>query len=352
MDTTQTLNALRALFYEEEPGPKAWQRLIEVLGATQNASPTPLLDCCTPHIQKWPAQTTRRAPLRWLQTSAPWLTLANTVELNNHKLDDHTVATLLGDAPLKRFKTVHLANNHITDQGAQWLAANLSSGTRLHLLNNPIGQDGAKALEARSDLHWLPADQHTLCVIGGKHFGAAFPLAPRVSIGRGRTNDIMLTDSAVSRRHCEVLTPDPFHIVANDLNSSCGIFVNGQRHPQGGTLSLNDHLMVGHVVFSVRTPEVSAQMQRFNIQANLHLDAFFEGRLEWLSPMELVNMVAGTQKSTRLAIEAPGQDTIELVFEQGRPTLGRLGDGQEVPPNEALARVRDITSGRYCFNPL
>src|SRR4051812_10782576 len=61
---------------------------------------------------------------------------------------------------------------------------------------------------------------------------------PSVSIGRKRDNDLMLSDEAISSRHCEFVSDNGFFVV-RDLGSHNGTFVNGKRVVKDG-LRLRD----------------------------------------------------------------------------------------------------------------
>jgi pSer/pThr/pTyr-binding forkhead associated (FHA) protein len=56
-----------------------------------------------------------------------------------------------------------------------------------------------------------------------------FPLQlERVSVGRGKSNDLVLTDSSVSREHAELIRSAAGYLV-RDLGSTNGVLVNGSR---------------------------------------------------------------------------------------------------------------------------
>lgn len=68
-----------------------------------------------------------------------------------------------------------------------------------------------------------------LVITEGVDQGKEFSLGTyRTIIGRRETNDIVLTDISVSRRHAQ-LDHDNGRYVLTDLNSTNGTFVNGQR---------------------------------------------------------------------------------------------------------------------------
>ncbi len=76
----------------------------------------------------------------------------------------------------------------------------------------------------------------TLKMLRGPEPGRNIALeAPELTIGRGRTNDIIIQDNEVSRVHCRLVRVlDDYEI--HDLESTNGTYVNGQPVEAGGWL--------------------------------------------------------------------------------------------------------------------
>jgi FHA domain len=66
---------------------------------------------------------------------------------------------------------------------------------------------------------------------------------PRTTLGRGRSNGIVLADPSADEEHCELVT-DGRSLIVRDLGSSSGTFVNG-RPVQQAQLRSGDELQVG-----------------------------------------------------------------------------------------------------------
>ena len=102
-----------------------------------------------------------------------------------------------------------------------------------------------------------PGELGRLRVLGGPDSGVVFIVtAPRVTIGRGEENDIVLTDLKASRKHAEIsLTQAGAMII--DLGSSHGLVVNGvpQRQAQ---LRNGDKIGFGQTVAEFIGSEVGA----------------------------------------------------------------------------------------------
>ena len=82
--------------------------------------------------------------------------------------------------------------------------------------------------------------------------GRKVPLVHRLTIGRDSKNSIALDDKLASREHAVIQKiKDDFYI--QDLHSTNGTFVNGERIPPGDyiRLRLSDKILVGRTELSV-----------------------------------------------------------------------------------------------------
>lgn len=71
-------------------------------------------------------------------------------------------------------------------------------------------------------------------------------LAPKLSIGRGKTNEIVLDDNQVSSKHCELVLEDGA-VRINDLGSTNGTAVNGVTIHGTRKLESGDVLTIGRI---------------------------------------------------------------------------------------------------------
>lgn len=102
---------------------------------------------------------------------------------------------------------------------------------------------------------------YRLVVRTGPNPGMAFDLTKEVTLlGRDVTNDIALGDAEVSRQHAR-LTRTPGGVVVEDLGSTNGTFINGERLVAPRVLSAGDLLGFGETVtlgFESSAPEGAA----------------------------------------------------------------------------------------------
>jgi pSer/pThr/pTyr-binding forkhead associated (FHA) protein len=76
------------------------------------------------------------------------------------------------------------------------------------------------------------------------------------SIGRAVENDIVITSKRVSREHSH-LRKDGWKVYLEDLNSTNGTFLNGERILKTMELRDGDQIMVGDVVFTFHDPNIT-----------------------------------------------------------------------------------------------
>ena len=80
-----------------------------------------------------------------------------------------------------------------------------------------------------------------------------------IELGRGIAVGVRIDDRWLSRRHCE-LSSDGDSIVARDLGSSHGTYVNGQRLTAAVILEEGDELQIGLSHFIVEYQEERAKL--------------------------------------------------------------------------------------------
>ena len=90
---------------------------------------------------------------------------------------------------------------------------------------------GRFSTDGKKSIFWrrIMASQFQLIMRSGPTPGAAFTLeGDQIDIGRDSTNEIVINDAEISRRHAR-LTFQGGKYVLEDLGSTNGTFVNGQR---------------------------------------------------------------------------------------------------------------------------
>ncbi|MFC1996965.1 FHA domain-containing protein [Chloroflexota bacterium] len=84
--------------------------------------------------------------------------------------------------------------------------------------------------------------------------GTQYPIgAAGLSLGRNRSNDVVIQDPKVSRRHAQILWGEGSCWI-RDENSSAGVFVNGVRVAGQQKLNPGDQIQVGMKTFQLSAP--------------------------------------------------------------------------------------------------
>lgn len=78
------------------------------------------------------------------------------------------------------------------------------------------------------------------------------PKAPRrLTVGRGKDNDIVLDDPTVSRFHASLTLNHRGEVLVADLGSANGTFINGRRITSAQILRQHDELTLGGLLFKL-----------------------------------------------------------------------------------------------------
>src|SRR5208282_6711466 len=101
---------------------------------------------------------------------------------------------------------------------------------------------------------------------------------PTIAIGSHPSNDVVLDDTTVSRRHATITRkPDGFELA--DLGSTNGTFVNGRRAGKPIALKSGDEIKFGSVRIAFDPASVPKRMRRgFAIMMAMFLAGFMLSR--------------------------------------------------------------------------
>jgi pSer/pThr/pTyr-binding forkhead associated (FHA) protein len=82
--------------------------------------------------------------------------------------------------------------------------------------------------------------------------GKVFVLSSETTLGRSPENQIVLTDDSVSQRHARLLKREEEYFL-EDLDSTNGTFLEGERIKEPIRLNSGDRVKVGRTIFQFRT---------------------------------------------------------------------------------------------------
>ena len=90
-----------------------------------------------------------------------------------------------------------------------------------------------------------------LDIVGGPAAGTGHMIDGSVTVGRGRSADLVVDDPTVSREHAS-LSIQGTTLVIQDLGSSNGVLVNGSRIEDARRLGAGDLIQLGATEIEVR----------------------------------------------------------------------------------------------------
>ena len=118
-----------------------------------------------------------------------------------------------------------------------------------------------------------------MTVLQGPDKGRCFELPDDEPQLIGRSSESLpLTDQAISRAHAE-LTPDDGKWFINDLGSSNGTFVNGQRVTRPRLLDPGDQIRTGLTIFVYGREDKAAAHQGVRVAHDGEIDSYVEHRV-------------------------------------------------------------------------
>lgn len=136
--------------------------------------------------------------------------------------------------------------------------------------------------------------------------GRRWPIGPACSLGRSSSNDVVIDDGRVSRRHALIHKQDDAEFWVIDLGSGNGTYLNGRRVTQPTRLSNSDTLLLGD------------QLLSFHQVAGRGLDDVVRSRMSAQTIISIRNadcwlLVADIKGSSALAARLPPTDMAMLV---------------------------------------
>ncbi len=157
-------------------------------------------------------------------------------------------------------------------------------------------------------------NQFTLTIIAGPQRGQSFKLeAGSQTLGRVAGNQIVLVDEAISKQHAKITVRPDHSLTLEDLGSSNGTFVNGQRIHAPTLLQPGDMIQFGLAVQARVDPPTAAGS----------VDDLAPTRLE---PSPPAPKAGGSPY--RLVLRQGPQPGQTFVLTEGVQTIGRAPDNQ------------------------
>jgi pSer/pThr/pTyr-binding forkhead associated (FHA) protein len=201
--------------------------------------------------------------------------------------------------------------------------------------------------------------------ISGRYQGGEFPLAEghQLIIGRDKKAHLTLVDERVSRSHAQMLAAGDY-VILQDLHSTNGTFVNGERIKKS-LLKPGDQILIGTSIMKLLKADEAAPatMQMSNAEAVARLETMaarhaqlstslnvMSGSLDDVTLPDLLQFLYQSRKSGMLSLRT-GKETGQVYLRDGRIYFAATAGEQTADPHQALDHMATWGTGSFELGP-
>lgn len=197
--------------------------------------------------------------------------------------------------------------------------------------------------------------------ISGKYQGGEFPLRMNreIIIGRSSDLDMVLVEDMVSRRHAKISSTDN-DVFIQDMGSTNGTFVNGEKIAGRAQLQEGDRILVGTSIIKVVGVEGSVAQQteaeaRRRLEAGAQQRQQTQGRpmsgvIEEIPLPDLLQLLSTSRKSGVLTVNN-GVSIGKIYLRKGAIYFATINDDFAVSPQKAIYRMLTWATGTFELEP-
>ncbi len=202
--------------------------------------------------------------------------------------------------------------------------------------------------------------QLALRFISGKYQGGEVPLqeGQEIFVGRSSELDMVLVEEMVSRKHARIELKAG-HVFVEDLGSTNGTFVNGERVEQA-SLNEGDRLLIGTSILKLVTLEDTGPSSRRNIQKVAHgrdtirssvaaHSTRMSGNLQEIPLPDLMQLFGTSKKSGTLLVM--GEQDGRFHLREGLIINASLDGYPSIGPEKAAYRMLAWAQGTFSLEP-
>lgn len=200
-----------------------------------------------------------------------------------------------------------------------------------------------------------------LQVISGKYQGGSFPLNPGqdLVIGRGNDVQVVLAEDMVSRRHARISFRTD-HFVIEDLSSTNGTFINGEKITNA-KLREGDRVLIGTSILKVVSADAAKQSTMEQVvprsapmstaqRRSTSAVRGMTGSLEEIPLPDLLQLLGTSRKSGVLVLRTD-QDFGRVYMRSGLVHFATINDQLEIAPGKCLFRMLTWNRGQFDLEP-
>jgi hypothetical protein len=179
-----------------------------------------------------------------------------------------------------------------------------------------------------------------------------------IIIGRSSDLDMVLVEDMVSRRHAKITSTDA-DVFIQDLGSTNGTFVNGEKISGRARLSEGDRILVGTSIIKVVGVDAAAANQseaeaRRRLEAGANRQSTsgrpMSGVIEEIPLPDLLQLLSTSRKSGVLTVAATSL-VGKIYMRKGQIYFAAINDDFAVSPQKAIYRMLTWTTGTFELEP-
>ena len=204
---------------------------------------------------------------------------------------------------------------------------------------------------------------YALKFISGKYQGGVFPLKPnkQVVVGRSSDLDMVLVEDMVSRKHAKITSQDG-KVLIEDLGSTNGTFVNGEKIARPTRLKEGDRILIGTSILKLIAEATNAPVDDLQVKRNLEAAAAAQasrqtrssssmtGKIEEVPLPDLLQLFGTSKKNGVLFIKGKVHHA-KIYMRQGKIYYACIDDNEELGPQKSFYRIVTWEEGDFELLP-
>jgi hypothetical protein len=208
-----------------------------------------------------------------------------------------------------------------------------------------------------------PAKNFALKFISGKYQGGEFPLKAekQIVIGRSSELDMVLVEDMVSRKHARIVVNATGQITIEDLGSTNGTFVNGEKVKQAA-LKEGDRILIGTSILKLilqgaGSVDVDESMAKQKLEEAAAAQAArtstkassMTGKIEEIPLPDLLQLFHTSKKNGVLVVS--NQNEGRIYLRQGRVYYAVIDENHHLGPQKSFNRIITWEVGDFELRP-
>jgi pSer/pThr/pTyr-binding forkhead associated (FHA) protein len=180
-----------------------------------------------------------------------------------------------------------------------------------------------------------------------------------IIVGRSSELDMVLVEDMVSRKHAKISASAPDQIIIQDLGSTNGTFVNGEKIKKV-RLKEGDRILIGTSIIKLVAVDSSQQVteeaarqrleatgQRRNVSGT---NKPMSGSIDEIPLPDLLQLLSTSRKSGVLSVRGEGGHG-RIYLRKGQIYYATIDDSYDLSPRKAAFRMLTWTTGTFELEP-